>query len=199
MDLGLRGLKAIVTGATKGIGRGVIELLVAEGASVAFCARTADEVAEAVEAVKRPDVDVFGEAVNVRDAEAYKSWLARAVTALGGCDIFVPGVSGGGGMDSEKNWVRNFEIDMLHTVRGCEALMPYLEKSASGSIVTDSMPKTVSPPRSVAPTNGRSPEGTGTAELTRTSARASTAAASTRTNSASDPPSASRIVVDAGR
>ena len=75
----------------------------------------------AVEAIKRTGVRVFGEAVNVRDGEAYKAWLNRAATSLGGCDIFVPSVSGGGGMDSEKNWVRNFEIDMLHTVRGCEA------------------------------------------------------------------------------
>ena len=135
MDLGLRAKRVIITGATKGIGRGVVELLVAEGASVAFCARTADEVAEAVESLKRPDVQVFGEAVNVRDGEAYKAWLERSVMALGGCDIFIPGVSGGAGMDSEKNWVRNFEIDMLHTVRGCEALMPHLEKSGSGSIV----------------------------------------------------------------
>jgi len=135
MDLGLRGKKAIVTGATKGIGRAVMELLVAEGASVAFCARTPEEVAAAVAAVKRPDVEVIGEAVNVRDGEAYKAWLARCVENLGGCDVFIPGVSAGGGMDSEKNWVRNFEVDMLHTVRGCEALMPHLEKSAVGSIV----------------------------------------------------------------
>jgi NAD(P)-dependent dehydrogenase (short-subunit alcohol dehydrogenase family) len=135
MDLGLRGKKAIVTGATKGIGRGVIELLAAEGADVGFCARTPDEVAEAAEAIRRRGVTAVGEAVNVRDGEAYKAWLDRTVTALGGCDIFVPGVSGGGGMDSEKNWVRNFEIDMLHTVRGCEALMPHLEKSGSGAVV----------------------------------------------------------------
>jgi NAD(P)-dependent dehydrogenase (short-subunit alcohol dehydrogenase family) len=135
MDLGLRGKKAIVTGATKGIGRGVVELLLAEGASVAFCARSEEEVVEAVAAMQRPDAAVLGESVNVRDGEAYKAWLGRAVEALGGCDIFIPSVSGGGGMDSEKNWVRNFEIDMLHTVRGCESLMPALEKSGSGSIV----------------------------------------------------------------
>jgi NAD(P)-dependent dehydrogenase (short-subunit alcohol dehydrogenase family) len=135
MDLGLRGKKAIVTGATKGIGRAVVEHLTAEGASVAFCARTAEEVMEAAAALSRPDVAVHGEAVNVRDGEAYKAWLNRAVQALGGCDVFIPGVSGGGGMDSEKNWVRNFEIDMLHTVRGCEALMPHLETSGTGSIV----------------------------------------------------------------
>ena len=135
MDLGLAGKKAIVTGATKGIARGVVELLIAEGADVAFCARTADEVAAAVEALKRGQARVFGEAVNVRDGEAYKAWLGRAVEALGGCDIFIPAVSGGAGMDSEKNWVRNFEIDMMHTVRGCDALMPHLEKSGTGSVV----------------------------------------------------------------
>ena len=135
MELGLRGKKAIVTGATKGIGRGVLDLLVAEGADVGFCARTEDEVARAVDALQGPDNQVVGEPVNVRDGQSYKAWLDRTVAALGGCDIFIPCVSGGGGMDSEKNWVRNFEIDMLHTVRGCDALMPHLEKSGCGSIV----------------------------------------------------------------
>jgi 3-oxoacyl-[acyl-carrier protein] reductase len=76
----------------------------------------------------------------VRDGEAYKAWLDRAVTALGGCDIFIPGVSGGGGMDSEKNWVRNFEIDMLHTVRGCEALMPHWRNRVRGPLSSSARP-----------------------------------------------------------
>lgn len=135
MDLGLRGKKAIVTGATKGIGRAVVELLVSEGADVALCARTPEEVEQAVKALGSSGAHVFGEAVNVRDGEAYKKWLEAAVGQLGGCDIFIAGVSAGGGMDSEKNWVRNFEIDVLHTVRGCEALLPHLEKSSSASIV----------------------------------------------------------------
>ncbi len=135
MDLGLRGRKAIVTGATKGIGRAIVELLAAEGCDVGLCARTEDEVVAAVREIKAKGTTVFGEAVNVRDGEAYKGWLDRTVAALGGCDVFVPNVSAGGGFDSEKNWVKNFEVDVLHTVRGCEALMPHLEKSGQGAIV----------------------------------------------------------------
>jgi NAD(P)-dependent dehydrogenase (short-subunit alcohol dehydrogenase family) len=116
MDLGLKGRKAIVTGATKGIGRAIVDLLASEGVDVGLCARTEDEVQEALRALSSRGVKAVGEALNVRDAEAYAGWLGRTATALGGCDIFVPCVSGGAGMDSEKNWWRNFEIDVLHTV-----------------------------------------------------------------------------------
>lgn len=135
MDLGLRGKKAIVTGATKGIGRAIVELLAAEGCDIGFCARTEEEVDETSRSLKARGVNVVGGSVNVRDGDAYKAWLEQTATALGGCDIFVPNVSAGGGMDSEKNWWRNFEIDVLHTVRGCETLLPHLEKGGAGSIV----------------------------------------------------------------
>jgi NAD(P)-dependent dehydrogenase (short-subunit alcohol dehydrogenase family) len=135
MDLGLRGKKAIVTGATKGIGRAIVELLAAEGADIGFCARNEDEVAEATIALKQRDVNVVGGSVNVRDADAYKAWLESTAEALGGCDIFIPNVSAGAGMDSEKNWWRSFEVDVLHTVRGCETLMERLKASGSGSVV----------------------------------------------------------------
>jgi NAD(P)-dependent dehydrogenase (short-subunit alcohol dehydrogenase family) len=135
MDLGLRGKKAIVTGATKGIGRAIVELLASEGADVGFCARSEEEVGETTKALRSKGVNAVGAAVNVRDAEAYKGFLEKTAEALGGCDIFVPNVSAGGGMDSEKNWWKNFEIDVLHTVRGCETLMEHLKRSGHGSIV----------------------------------------------------------------
>src|SRR5215510_12961674 len=108
MDLGLRGKKAIVTGATKGIGRAIVELLAAEGVDVGLCARTEEEVDETVKSLKARGYGAFGAAINVRDAEGYKAWLEKTASDLGGCDIFVPGVSAGGGMDSEKNWWKNF-------------------------------------------------------------------------------------------
>jgi NAD(P)-dependent dehydrogenase (short-subunit alcohol dehydrogenase family) len=135
MDLGLRGKKAIVTGATKGIGRAIVELLASEGADVGFCARSEDEVEETTKSLKAKGVHAVGGAINVRDGDAYKAWLEKTAAELGGCDVFVPNVSAGGGMDSEKNWWKNFEIDVLHTVRGCETLMEHLKKSGQGSVV----------------------------------------------------------------
>ena len=49
MDLGLTGKRAIITGASRGIGRAIADLLVAEGASVAICARGAEGVKQAVD------------------------------------------------------------------------------------------------------------------------------------------------------
>ena len=44
MDLGLVGKRALITGATRGIGRAIAESLLAEGAAVAICARNEDEL-----------------------------------------------------------------------------------------------------------------------------------------------------------
>lgn len=135
MDLGLQGKKAIITGSTRGIGRAIAEQLADEGVDLGIGARDEEATAEAGKALETRGVKVFARPVNVKDADAYKAWLEAAVEALGGVDIFVANVSGGGGMDSEKNWWRNFEIDVLHTVRGCETLLPSLKASDSGSIV----------------------------------------------------------------
>lgn len=136
MDLGLKGSKAIITGSTRGIGRAIAEQLAAEGVDVAVGARDEAATTETGEAIgKKYGVNTFAKPVNVKNADEYAAWLDEAAEALGGVDIFVPNVSGGGGMDSEKNWWRNFEIDVLHTVRGCETLLPRLKQSDAGSIV----------------------------------------------------------------
>jgi NAD(P)-dependent dehydrogenase (short-subunit alcohol dehydrogenase family) len=135
MDLGLAGLKAVVSGGTRGIGRAIVETLLAEGASVAFCARKGSEVAEAEAALKAGGKTVFADAVDVRDGDNYKAWINQCAERMGGIDVFVPNVSAGGGMGGEEKWRDSFEIDLLGAVRGAETAMPHLEKSGKGAIV----------------------------------------------------------------
>ena len=135
MELGLQRRKAIVTGATRGIGRKLAERLADEGCELAICARGEDGVRETVAALKSRGVSASGAALNVRDAAAYRRWLAAAGDTLSGLDIFVAGVSGGTGMDSERNWYRNFEIDVMGAVRGCECILPFLRRSDAAAIV----------------------------------------------------------------
>ena len=135
MDLGLAGRKAIVTGATRGIGRRIAEILADEGCSVGICARGEDGVRETVAALSGRGVKATGAALNVRNAPAYKAWLQSACEELGGLDILVANISAGGGMDSERNWYRNFEIDLMSTVRGVEVTLPFLKQSSAASIL----------------------------------------------------------------
>jgi 3-oxoacyl-[acyl-carrier protein] reductase len=56
MDLGLKGLNAVVTGGSKGIGRRVADIFADEGANVGLCARDAGDVEAAVAAIKAKGV-----------------------------------------------------------------------------------------------------------------------------------------------
>ncbi|MCK9467865.1 MAG: SDR family oxidoreductase [Porticoccaceae bacterium] len=134
MDLHLKGKKAIVTGATRGIGRSIVEHLIAEGADIAFCARDAKAVESTLAELSNRGVRVFGAAVDVSDRDPYIAWLEQAAEQLGGVDIFIPNVSAGGGMNGEESWFNNFHVDVMGTVRGTETLLPHLKKSA-GAIV----------------------------------------------------------------
>lgn len=136
MDLGLKGLKAVVTGGTKGIGRAIVETLLQEGVQVAFCARSADDVAGAVAQLSKDGATVFGQCVDVGDAQALAAFVQAAGQALGGIDIVVANVSALAVGNDEASWKSGFETDMMGTVRLVNAAMPLLEESRHAAIVT---------------------------------------------------------------
>jgi 3-oxoacyl-[acyl-carrier protein] reductase len=135
MDLGLKGLRAVLAGASKGIGRATAEVLAAEGVDIAICARGKDGVDAAVASLKDKGVKAIGESVDMKDAAAYGAWVARAADGLGGCDIFISFASASGGPASEESWKATFDLDLMATWRGVQAALPFIEKSKAGSIV----------------------------------------------------------------
>jgi 3-oxoacyl-[acyl-carrier protein] reductase len=135
MDLGLKGLRAVVTGGTKGIGRAAADIFAQEGASVAICARNAAEVKTAVKDLTSKGVQAYGADVDVADKTALQKFIADSAQALGGIDILVANVSALAVQDDAESWSKTFDVDMMHTVHAVNAAMPFLEKSKHPSIV----------------------------------------------------------------
>jgi 3-oxoacyl-[acyl-carrier protein] reductase len=121
MDLGLSGKKALITGSTKGLGRAIAETLVAEGASVAICSRTQEDVDAAVAAMSEgASGTVVGSVCDAADPDAVRAWVAESAAALGGIDIYVHNTSGKPARSFDK-WQNNMDIDLMSLIHGADA------------------------------------------------------------------------------
>ncbi|WNG88591.1 SDR family NAD(P)-dependent oxidoreductase [Mycobacterium sp. ITM-2016-00317] len=136
MDLGLSGKRFVVTGGTRGIGRAVVEGLLAEGASVAFCARTVDAVADAQAELTAGGATAVGAAIDVGDGAAVEAWVNASADRFSGLDGVVANVSALAIPETPQNWRASFEVDLMGTVGLVDAALPYLLESDSASIVT---------------------------------------------------------------
>lgn len=141
MELGLAGRRALVTGGTKGIGRAVVEELLSEGASVAFCARNADEVKTA-EHDLRPetgDPQLFGFVADVSMADEATRLVGDAAAALGGLDILVnnAGAAHPGGFEdlTDTDWHQDLDVKLFSQIRCMRAALPHLRRSAAARVV----------------------------------------------------------------
>ncbi len=138
MDLGLAGKVAVVTGSSRGIGRGIASRLVEEGADVIFCARGAEVLEEAVAAAGAGPGRARGVVADVTTAEGAAAVVEAAGSAFGGLDIVVSNVGGSGARTIDETDVADvqtvLEKNLFPALHVTHAALPALRARGGGAI-----------------------------------------------------------------
>lgn len=128
----LAGRRALVTGASRGIGAAIAQRLLDAGAKVAIAARTRSDVTPAAASFVHGDV---------RTPEGVKAIADATLSALGGLDILVNNAGGsraflkGSDTIAEEEWQDGLALNLLSAVRLTNALLPALRASKAAAIV----------------------------------------------------------------
>ena len=135
IDLDLTGRKAIVTGASLGIGAATVRLLADHGASVAFCARGQD----AVDDLASHSDTIRGYVADMSDADSTNRFLQRATDDLGDADILVNNVGASPSRNflymDDADWEQLFQLNMMSAVRCTRHVLPHMRAQHWGRVV----------------------------------------------------------------
>ncbi len=140
MDLGLKGRRALVTGASKGIGRAIAFELATEGANLAICARGSRALEETAEALKAgKGVNVFAGTADVTVDTEVRAFVAQAAAALGGLDILVNNAGSAlpGTFEEvdEIRWRADLDVKLFAAMRCVRTALPFLKQSPQARII----------------------------------------------------------------
>jgi NAD(P)-dependent dehydrogenase (short-subunit alcohol dehydrogenase family) len=139
--LKLQGKRAVVTGASQGLGLAIARVLLAEGAQVLICARNASELETARQELEQAHPgQVFAQTCDVGSETAIDAFAAAAASLLGGVDILVcnAGVYGPKGAIDTVDWaawVQAIQINLTGTVYCCRAFLPQLRQAKRAKIL----------------------------------------------------------------
>lgn len=140
MDLKLQGKRAVVTGASEGIGLAVGELLAEEGVSVALVARRRDVLEERCASISdRYSVNCYPVAADLSSLEGCETAMAECLDALGGLDVLVNNVGSSmfAGFEDlpDDRWIPDIELKLMSYVRMTRLALPALRDANGGRIV----------------------------------------------------------------
>jgi len=138
----LEGLNALITGASRGLGKVIAEQFLGEGANVAICARNKDELAAAQQQfVSRfPNRTVLAHPCDVSDESQVRAFVEFTLRSLGSIQILVlnAGVYGPMGPTETVDlaeWRRAIEINLFGVLLPCRALIPHFKQANRGKII----------------------------------------------------------------
>jgi 3-oxoacyl-[acyl-carrier protein] reductase len=143
VELGLEGKVALVTGGSKGVGRGVADALAAEGCHVCICSRDEEEVrraAEEIEDVGASGARVLAVVADLTEGEDRGRLVDETLEGLGAIDILVnnAGTVGGGGTlegTSVEEWRSLFELNLFAAVDLVKRVVTGMQERGWGRIV----------------------------------------------------------------
>ncbi len=135
MDLHLAGKRALVTGASRGIGYAIAEALAAEGVRVALVARTEAHVEDAARRLRAAGAEALPLVGDMTVPEDIERVVTASAAAFGGLDILINNVGGGRGDDTDAAWAFTFDINLHAAVRASLAAIPYMQEQRSGVIL----------------------------------------------------------------
>jgi NADP-dependent 3-hydroxy acid dehydrogenase YdfG len=129
---------AVVTGASSGIGAATARRLAVEGFHVVAAARRADRLDELI---KEIGPDATAAVVDVTSDESVAALAAQVAGLDGTLTLLVNNAGGARGMDpvasgQVADWQWMFDVNVLGTLRTTQALLPALEASGAGTVVT---------------------------------------------------------------
>ena len=141
MDLGLSGRRALVTGASSGLGFGTAAALIAEGVEVTIVSRSEDRLDKAkanlLDSV--PTATVHTLAADVADIASVSTMVRAAEQLMGGVDILIANAGGPspGGFESTEldAYMPALELNLLSTIAMCQATVPAMRKRGWGRVV----------------------------------------------------------------
>ncbi|MFZ5819130.1 MAG: SDR family oxidoreductase [Chloroflexota bacterium] len=141
MDLGLKNKRALVAGASRGLGFATALQLAREGCRVAVNGRDEAKVKAAAEKVhSETGVQVLGLAGDVSLPDVPGKLIQQTVAAFGGLDLLMTNAGGppAGTFESfdEETWQKAVELSFMSHVRLIRAALPYLRKSETPSVLT---------------------------------------------------------------
>lgn len=141
MDLQLAGKRALVTGASRGLGYAIAHCLAQEGCQVAINSRNAENIEKAARQVEQETGGkLLPLAGDVTQPEIPEQLVQQTVAGLGGLDLLVTNSGGppAGRFESfdDAAWQAAFELNLLSHVRLIRAALPYLRASHAASVLT---------------------------------------------------------------
>jgi 3-oxoacyl-[acyl-carrier protein] reductase len=141
MDLGLSGRVALVTAASKGMGKASAMGLAAEGAKVVMCARTESDLKTAAEEIRaKTRAEVLAIPADVTKKDDVTALVDRALKTFGQIDILVANAGGpprGYFEDmTDEQWQGAFDVSLLSVVRLVRGVLPSMKTRRWGRILT---------------------------------------------------------------